>query len=52
MVTRAGDGTPGDDGATEFPPETDTPEPSQVDVNYSRINQTVDSAPSITADEW
>jgi len=51
MVTRAGDGTSGDDGAAEFPPETSTPEPSQVDVNYSRINQTVDSAPNLTTDD-
>ena len=50
MVTRAGDGTSGDDGAAEFPPESSTPEPSQVDVSYSKISQTVDSAPSITAD--
>ena len=33
------------------PTEAETAEPSQVDVNYSRISQTVDSAPSITADD-
>ena len=33
------------------PTEAETAEPSQIDVNYSRISQTVDSAPSITADD-
>jgi hypothetical protein len=51
MVTRAGDGTSGDDGAAEFPPESSTPEPTQVNVNYSRINQTVDTAPTLTTDD-
>ena len=34
-----------------FSTEAETDEPSQVDVNYSRISQTVDSAPSITTDD-
>ena len=33
------------------PTEAETAEPSQIDVNYSRVSQTVDSAPSITADD-
>lgn len=32
------------------PTEAETAEPTQVNVNYSRISQTVDTAPSITAD--
>ena len=51
MVTRAGDGTSGDDGAAEFPPESDTPEPTQVSVSYSRISQTVSSAPTLGTDD-
>tara|TARA_B100000927_G_scaffold32297_1_gene23447 strand:+ start:1246 stop:2226 length:981 start_codon:yes stop_codon:yes gene_type:complete len=49
-VTRSGDGTSGDDGAAEFPPESSTPEPTQVDVNYSRISQTISSAPTLGTD--
>ena len=47
--TRAGDGTSGDDGAAEFPPESTTAEPGQVTVTYQRINQTAASI-SPTAD--
>ena len=34
-----------------FATEAETAEPSQVDVNYSRISQTVDTAPSLTTDD-
>ena len=51
MVTRAGDGTSGDDGAAEFPPESSTGEPTQVNVNYSKITQTISSAPTLQSDD-
>lgn len=46
--TRVGDGTSGDDGALEYPPETTTAEPTTVTVNYRRIKQTVDSVTDLT----
>lgn len=39
--TRAGDGTATDGGDAEYPPESTTAEPIQVNVNYSKINETV-----------
>ena len=47
--TRAGDGTSGDDGAAEFPPESSTAEPGTVTVNHAKIDQTV-ASPTQPAD--
>ena len=47
--SQAGDGTPGDDGLAEYPPESTTGEPQTVTISYSRINQSV-STVSTTAD--
>jgi hypothetical protein len=41
--TRAGDGTSGDDGILEYPPETTTAEPTTVTVAYARISQVNES---------
>ena len=46
--TRAGDGTSGDDGALEYPPESTTAEPGQVTITYQRINQTAASVTPTT----
>ena len=51
MVTRAGDGTSGNDGAAEFPPESSTGEPSQVNVNYQKISQTIGTSPTLQSDD-
>lgn len=48
-ASQAGDGTSGDDGLAEYPPESATGEPQTVTVSYSRINQTVATV-SPTAD--
>jgi len=48
-ASQSGDGTPGDDGQAEYPPESATGEPQTVTVSYSRINQTAATV-STTAD--
>jgi len=48
-ATQAGDGTSGDDGLAEYPPESATGEPQTVTVSYSRINRTTTTV-SPTAD--
>jgi len=48
-LTRAGDGTSGDDGAAEYPPESLTQEPQTVTVNYAKISQTVASVSAPTS---
>src|SRR5210317_1522931 len=48
-ASQSGDGTSGDDGLAEYPPESATGEPQTVTVSYSRINQTATTV-SPTAD--